>query len=164
MLFRLSPPCPSLCVPPAPDSGLSWPVQPVFKPRPAPFASLPCRGVENGLKAPAFVRLRLRLGVTQKEGAQNMITTNTAYKPFNSVRVVATRGAVESVPYDYLMECLAVIFSAIGALFAPRTPPGTTRPPMKAFAFFRPTRLIPTSPAKATAKIVSGSSPRPTAA
>ena len=45
-----------------------------------------------------------------------MITTNTAYKPCNSVRVVVTRGAGGSVPYDYLMECLAVTFSVIGAL------------------------------------------------
>ena len=35
-----------------------------------------------------------------------MTTTNTAYKPFTSVRIVATRGAVENVPYDRLMQCL----------------------------------------------------------
>ena len=36
-----------------------------------------------------------------------MTTKNTAYKPFHSVRIVATRGAVETVPHERLMQYLA---------------------------------------------------------
>ena len=47
------------------------------------------------------------VGVTLKEGAQNMTTTNTAYKPFTLGQIVATPGVIETVSNFYLLECLS---------------------------------------------------------